>query len=76
MSPCLPQGSHAEVTYEPYSSPRDVRRGDIILFSTEIEGNPADVAWRVIGLPLEHVVSEHPARLTAGVRLAQRVVVS
>ena len=56
MSPCFPRGSRPAVTFRAYKSPRDVRRGDVVIVRIETQGQIKDVAWRVIGLPSEHVV--------------------
>lgn len=56
MSPCFPKDSNPQVTYAAYKSVSDVRRGDVIVFRTGNQGQVSEVAWRVIGLPSDHVV--------------------
>ena len=56
MAPCFPQHGSAVITYAPYVLPGDVRRGDIILFRREGEGETTSIAWRVVGLPFERVL--------------------
>lgn len=55
MHPCLPKGSRVAATAATYVSPSDVRRGDVVLFKTDIQGEPTRVVWRVIGLPKDDV---------------------
>jgi len=55
MSPSLPSGTFVLIAKRPYSSPSNVRRGDIIVFVREENGQHYKYIWRVIALPGEKV---------------------
>jgi signal peptidase I len=58
MYPTLPPGKRFLIKKKPYSSPSDVKRGDIILFTLEEDGASSLLIWRVVGLPGDEVKSE------------------
>jgi signal peptidase I len=55
MYPSLPAGSTLFTFKRAYSSAKDVRRGDIIVFVREQKGQRYNYIWRVIGLPGEKI---------------------
>lgn len=55
MFPSLPAGSRPFVWKRAYASESDVRRGDIVVFQREENGQKYIYVWRVIGLPGEKV---------------------
>ena len=57
MDPGLPAGSKLLTLRHPYSGPASVRRGDIVVFVVEEDGQPMHCIWRVVGLPGETVVA-------------------
>ena len=63
MYPSLPAGSVFFSVQHPYASPSEVRRGDIVVFTRDIDGRRYDYVWRVVGLPGDTVE-------TAGASLA------
>lgn len=55
MYPGLPAGSSLFTARRAYSSPANVKRGDIIVFVHERDGGQYNYIWRVVGLPGEKV---------------------
>jgi signal peptidase I len=55
MYPTLPAGSRFLVRQHPYSDPSNVKRGHIIVFVRQENGQSYHYIWRVIGLPGEKV---------------------
>lgn len=55
MYPGLPSGSFILTSKKPYTHPENVRRGDIVIFLRQENGNSYTYIWRVIGLPGETV---------------------
>lgn len=55
MYPGLPAGSHFFTSRHAYSTAADVKRGDIVVFNREEDGQRYVYIWRVIGLPGEKV---------------------
>jgi signal peptidase I len=51
MYPGLPAGSRILVLKHPYAAPEQVKRGDIIVFTREIDAGRFNFIWRVVGLP-------------------------
>ena len=57
MYPGLPAGSRVFAARHPYSDASSVKRGDIIVFIREENGQRYNYIWRVIALPGESVVA-------------------
>jgi signal peptidase I len=57
MYPTLPAGSGLFTSKRAYSKPSQVRRGDIIVFIREEDGQRYNYIWRVIGLPGDTIVA-------------------
>jgi len=55
MYPGLPAGSALFTTKRAYSDASSVKRGDIIVFVREENGQPYNYIWRVVALPGEKV---------------------
>ena len=55
MYPGLPAGSILFTTKRAYSDASSVKRGDIVVFVREENGQRFDYIWRVVGLPGEKV---------------------
>lgn len=55
MYPGLPVGSRVFGFKLAYSSPSDVRRGDIVIFRREVKGESYTYIWRVVALPGETI---------------------
>ena len=55
MYPGLPAGSSVFAAKRPYSSPSSVKRGDIVVFVREENGQRYNYIWRVVALPGEKV---------------------
>ena len=55
MFPSLPAGKRFLCWRHPYSSPGKVRRGDVVVFTQDVNGKRYQFIWRVIGLPGDHV---------------------
>ncbi|MGQ0634751.1 MAG: signal peptidase I [Planctomycetaceae bacterium] len=55
MYPTLPAGSHLFASKRAYAGPADVRRGDIVVFVREENGQRYNYIWRVIALPDETI---------------------
>jgi len=51
MYPTLPANSRLFVNKRAYSAPSSVKRGDIVIFVREEDGQKYHYIWRVIGLP-------------------------
>ncbi len=51
MYPGLPAGSRLLTLKHPYAAPADVKRGDIIVFTRDIDAGRFNFIWRVVGLP-------------------------
>ena len=51
MYPSLPSGSRLLTIKHPYAAPSEVKRGDIVVFTRDQNGNRYIFIWRVIGLP-------------------------
>lgn len=73
MEPCFLRGSRSPATFAPYESPSDVRRGDIILFRGNIQGRSSEVAWRVVGLPSDHIELDETTVLVNRQPLSKRM---
>ena len=58
MYPTLPAGSRFLAKLHPYKSISEVKRGDIIVFVREENGERYNYIWRVIGLPGETIEVE------------------
>jgi signal peptidase I len=58
MYPTLAPGKRFLIKKKPYSSPSDVKRGDIILFTMQEDGAPSLLIWRVVGLPGDEVKTD------------------
>src|SRR5690349_21363500 len=56
MYPTLPAGRLFFTSKHPYRASADVRRGDIIVFVRDIDGQPYNYVWRVVALPGQRVV--------------------
>jgi signal peptidase I len=82
MYPTLPSGSRLFVLRHAYSDPSKVRRGDIIVFVRQENGQSYHYIWRVVGLPGEkieatgeslaingHAVERKPVRESEGRRI-------
>src|SRR5439155_51210 len=59
MYPTLPAGSIFFTAKHPYSDSSRVKRGDIIVFVREQNGQRYNYIWRVVALPV--IRSKHPA---------------
>lgn len=57
MYPILPAGSGLFTYKRAYANPSQVRRGDIIVFIREEDGQRYNYVWRVIGLPGDTIVT-------------------
>jgi signal peptidase I len=57
MYPTLPAGTGLFTYKRAYSNPSQVRRGDIIVFIREEDGERYNYIWRVIGLPGDNIVT-------------------
>ena len=55
MYPSLPAGSIVFTTKRPYSDTSSVKRGDIIVFVREENGQRYNYIWRVVAVPGERV---------------------
>ena len=55
MYPTLPAGSILFTAKRPYSDPSRVKRGDIIVFVREQNGQRYNYIWRVVALPSDKV---------------------
>ena len=55
MYPGLPSGSLIFANLGAYSSPADVKRGDLIVFNRHENGARYIYVWRVVGLPGEKI---------------------
>jgi len=55
MYPTLPANSRLFVNKRAYPAPSSVKRGDIVIFVREEDGQKYHYIWRVIGLPGEKV---------------------
>jgi len=55
MYPTLPAGSRLFIPRHAYSDPSKVRRGDIIVFKRQENGQTYHYIWRVVGLPGEKI---------------------
>jgi signal peptidase I len=55
MYPTLSAGSFLFASKRAYSEASAVKRGDIIIFHHELDGQPYNYIWRVIGLPGEKI---------------------
>jgi signal peptidase I len=55
MYPSLPAGSALFALKRPYASAADVKRGDIVVFVRDEQGQRYNYIWRVVGLPGETV---------------------
>jgi signal peptidase I len=51
MYPGLPAGSRFLTLKHPYATPAQVKRGDIIVFTRDIDAGRFNFIWRVVGLP-------------------------
>jgi signal peptidase I len=67
----LPAGRLIFAFKRAYSTPADVRRGDIIVFTRTVKGQPYNYIWRVVGLPGETVEASGEA-LSVNGRAAKR----
>jgi len=57
MYPGLPAGSRLYASRHPYAGPASVKRGDIVIFKRDEDGQPYVYIWRVVGLPGDAVVA-------------------
>jgi signal peptidase I len=57
MYPGLPAGSHIFAVKRPYSSESSVKRGDIVVFVRDENGQRYNYIWRVVALPGESVAA-------------------
>jgi signal peptidase I len=57
MYPGLPAGSRVFAAYHAYSDASKVKRGDIVVFIREENGQRYNYIWRVVALPGETVVA-------------------
>jgi signal peptidase I len=55
MYPSLPAGSIVFATKSPYAAASNVKRGDIVVFVREEQGQSYNYIWRVVALPGETV---------------------
>ena len=55
MYPGLPAGSQLFAIRHPYSNASSVKRGDVVVFTREENGQRCNYIWRVIALPGESV---------------------
>lgn len=53
LYPNLPVNSKILLYRRAYQSPKDIARGDYIVFRKDYQGRPIDFVWRVVGLPGE-----------------------
>jgi signal peptidase I len=71
MYPGLPAGSGVFAARYAYSSASSVKRGDIVVFTRDENGEHYNYIWRVIALPGESVVASGES-LTVNGRAVQR----
>ena len=74
MYPTIPQGRRFLVRLHPYSSPNQVRRGDVIVYRVMSDGHPYNYIWRVIGLPGDDVDAADDDVTVNRTRLARTLV--
>jgi signal peptidase I len=55
MYPGLPAGSYILTAKRPYADAASVKRGDVVVFMHEENGNRYNLVWRVVGLPGETI---------------------
>jgi signal peptidase I len=51
MYPSLPSGSRLLTIKHPYAAPSEIKRGDIVVFTRDLDGGRYNYIWRVVGLP-------------------------
>jgi signal peptidase I len=71
MYPGLPAGSRLFTARRAYSGPSSVKRGDIVVFVREENGQRYNFIWRIVALPGEKVESSGEA-LTINGQLVKR----
>lgn len=66
MFPSIPMGSLFVSLRNPYQTINDVRLGDVVVFTRELNGNTYKYIWRVVGLPGDLVEVSRDAVLLNG----------
>jgi signal peptidase I len=66
MYPGLPAGSRFLTAKRPYADAASVKRGDVVVFVHEENGNRYNFIWRVIGLPGEKIEASGESLLING----------
>ncbi len=72
MYPGLPAGSTVFAVHHPYSNVSSVKRGDIVVFIREEDGQRYNYIWRVIALPGESVVASGESLSINGAAVQRR----
>jgi signal peptidase I len=55
MFPNIDAGEHIVAKRDPYDRVKDVKRGDVVIYTGEHKGSRYDFIWRVVGLPGEEI---------------------
>lgn len=66
MFPSIPAGSLFVSSRKPYQTINDVRPGDVVVFTRELDGNRYKYIWRVVGLPGDLIEVSRDAVLLNG----------
>jgi signal peptidase I len=74
MYPGLPAGSRMLTLRHAYDAPAQVKRGDIIVFVRDVEGESYNYIWRVVGLPGDAVAASGASLAINGQPVAREQV--
>ena len=74
MAPTFAAGARLWGDRRAYRTAADVRRGDVVIFQQEIDGESYAFIWRIVGLPGETISIHGDAVLVDGQPLPRRVL--
>ena len=74
MYPGLPAGSSLLTAKRAYSDPSSVKRGDIIVFVREENGQRYNYIWRVVGLPGEKIEASGESLIISGQKVQRQKI--